>query len=183
MIHLLSALFAKSKSPIESKLSEIESELKSKRDLIDQESRTLKDLERMVENNKKDLAYILDQIVRQTDELKKRVSREGIWLTAFTAGFEQAFSWILPILTKGTEKLAQTARDQAIDEGIDHIGKMVDSRINKLKLLELKELSKVVDKKTEFQRKSVTSKTDEEKKKYGYYVEALDWLLESKNGN
>src|SRR3990167_6906624 len=147
---------------------------------LDFKRRDIEDLEKRLHDKKSDLEKANEEIRNQIRLIEAKASPSSVWVESFSHGFSKAWDMMMPIVNEGSEKLKNSIYRKATDETIGNLESVIETRIETLKLTQLKPANDLVKKRSEFSLKLKSSKTDFEKIKYAAYIDLLNWCL---NGN
>src|SRR3990167_1561708 len=157
-----------------------EEETNEKEKELDFKRRDIEDLEKRLHDKKSDLEKANEEIRNQIRLIEAKASPSSVWVESFSHGFSKAWDMMMPIVNEGSEKLKNSIYRKATDETIGNLESVIETRIETLKLTQLKPANDLVKKRSEFSLKLKSSKTDFEKIKYAAYIDLLNWCL---NGN
>ena len=157
-----------------------EEETNEKEKELDFKRRDVEDLEKRLHDKKSDLEKANEEIRNQIRLIEAKASPSSVWVESFSHGFSKAWDMMMPIVNEGSEKLKNSIYRKATDETIGNLESVIETRIETLKLTQLKPANDLVKKRSEFSLKLKSSKTDFEKIKYAAYIDLLNWCL---NGN
>lgn len=207
MIRSLFALFAKSKlskwwteksdrvrleyeqkekdfiAEFDSKYSAIKSELTEKVEELEKDKRDVDDLTTRVEDRRKELARVNEELKVQIRLIEAKSSPDVLWASAFSQGFSKAWDMMIPVMTKGLDKVCDKVRAEEIELSFPRIDMIVEQRIKETGNVHLMEQGAVDQKKREFQLKLSKATSDDDKKKLSNYITVLDWVTSVRNGN
>src|SRR3990167_6014586 len=155
-------------------------DLETREKELDFKRRDIEDLEKRLHDKKSDLEKANEEIRNQIRLIEAKASPSSVWVESFSHGFSKAWDMMMPIVNEGSEKLKNSIYRKATDETIGNLESVIETRIETLKLTQLKPANDLVKKRSEFSLKLKSSKTDFEKIKYAAYIDLLNWCL---NGN
>lgn len=166
-------------------LSKGHDELKQKLRDIERETEQANYLKEKLSKEKEDLERANKDLRDQIKLIEAKARPDQVWASAFSEGFSKAWDMMQPLMTKGLDKMIESERAKEIENSVSRLDVMVSQRCEELKLFQLRDINELRRKRQEFLTKKDQAKKEDEIKKYTYFVQCLDWILEPQgtNGN
>ena len=170
-------------SEFDKKYSFLQKELSEKLEVLEKEKRNLEDIQTRVSDREKELVRVNEDLKVQIRLIEAKASPDHVWESAFSLGVSKSWDMMVPLMTKGIDKLKEKIRAQEIEASFPRIDLIVTQRIKEMESTELTQVNDIKLKRKEFEKKLSEATNHEEKKKLSNYISALDWVLGARNGN
>lgn len=170
-------------SELETKFEEKKKELLDRASDLGRQDKDMADLEKRVQDRKVDLEKVNAELKTQIRMIEAKARPDHVWTNAFSLGFSKAWDMMMPMMTDGIDKVKEQIKNQEIESSISRINPMIESRLKSLGDHSLLETHELQSKRDDFAIKKQKSVTPEDKIKFEAYLNILDWILESRNGN
>lgn len=106
----------------------------------------------------------------------KAIQNDVAWLDGFSLGFSKAWDMMCPLMTEGVIKMKEVIRSSAIDDCLDNLEPTIRQRIENSSQIDILPANEILAKKKQFELKLSQSKIDDDRKKYQYYIDILNWV-------
>jgi len=153
----------------------LNSEIREREDSLISKQRDVEDLLRRVNDKRVELETRNEELRDQIRLIEAKASPSGVWVQAFSQGFSKAWDMMIPLMTSGIEKTKEKIKELAIEESLNNIEPVIQSRLSKLGKTSLKDANEILKKKEELKIR-INKAEDEEKLQLTHYLEALEWI-------